>query len=100
MASVICVTVLGGSSESLVSSSSEFTITDRHMSTSDCSPVHAIREQINAHNLRRSGEREINPLKKFGDPAGTQTRDLPITSRILLPLSYWTHGRGAKASLL
>ena len=34
------------------------------------------------------------------DPAGNRTRDLLITSWTLLPLSHWTHGRGAEASLL
>ena len=33
------------------------------------------------------------------DPAGNRTRN-SITSLILLPLSHWTHGRGAEASLL
>ena len=33
------------------------------------------------------------------DPAGNQTRDLPITSQTLLPPSHLTHGRGAEASL-
>ena len=51
-------------------------------------------------NVRCSGEGEINPQKKLRNPAGTRTGDLPITSRTLLSLSYWTHKRGAEASLL
>ena len=42
------------------------------------------------------GERE---RKIHRDPAGNWTRDLLNTSRTLLPLSHWTHGRGAEASL-
>ena len=34
------------------------------------------------------------------DPSGNRTWDLPITSRMLLPLIHWTHTRGAEASLL
>ena len=34
--------------------------------------------------------------RKIWDPAGTRTHDLPNASRMLLPLSYWTHGRGAE----
>ena len=41
------------------------------------------------------GERK----KIHRDPAGNRTWDLPITNRTLLPLSHWTHGRGAEASL-
>ena len=39
------------------------------------------------------GERKIHR-----DSAGNRTWDLPITSWTLLPLSYWTHGRGAEVS--
>ena len=40
------------------------------------------------------GERE---RKIHRDPAGNRTQDLTIQT--LLPLSHWTHGRGAEASL-
>ena len=43
------------------------------------------------------GERE---RKIHRDPTGNWTQDLPITRQTLLPLSHWTHSRGAKASLL
>ena len=43
------------------------------------------------------GERE---RKIHRDPAGNPSRNLLTTSQTLLPLSHWTHGRGAKASLL
>ena len=42
------------------------------------------------------GERE---RKIHKDPAGNWTRDLPVTSWTLLPLSHWTHGRGVEARL-
>ena len=48
-------------------------------------------------NLMYALERE---RKIHRGSAGNRTRDLPITSRTLLPLSHWTHGRGAEASLL
>ena len=41
------------------------------------------------------GEKERNGQ----DPAGTQTRDLPNTSQMILPLCHWTHSKGAEASL-
>ena len=44
------------------------------------------------------GERE-NEKSTGIQQAGNQTWDLPITTWTLLPLSHWTHGRGAEASL-
>ena len=41
-------------------------------------------------------EERINPQKN-GGPDGIGTKDLPNTT---LPVSHWTHGRGAIASLL
>ena len=37
----------------------------------------------------RLEKRETLSWKKFQDPAGIRTRDLLISSQMLLPLSYW-----------
>ena len=37
--------------------------------------------------------------EKSWDPVGIQTQDLPNASRMLLPLSHWTHGRGVETRI-
>ena len=44
-------------------------------------------------------KREKELGRKVWDPAGIQTRDLPNAGQMLLPLSHWTHGRGAETRI-
>ena len=50
-------------------------------------------------NVRCSGEREINPRKKIGDPAGTRTQDLPIGQWYMRERNYYRSRLGHLYSL-
>ena len=57
-------------------------------------------DQVLGSHLHLCPSWHKNGLEVHRDPAGNRAPELPIASRMLLPLSHWTHGRGAEASLL